>query len=55
VDEAEHRGVKREALHLDRIRLGIAVEGVGEHRVAKVGEVDTHLVGASGTERCLDE
>jgi len=47
--------MKREARHRDRVGLGIAVEGVGEHGVTEVGKVNSHLVGAAGIELGLDK
>ena len=47
--------MEREAPHRDRVGGGIAVEGVGEHVVTEIGEVDAHLVGAAGAEGGLHE
>jgi hypothetical protein len=55
VNEAEHGGVKRKAGQRDRIAARIAVDRVGEDRVAEVGKMDAYLVRPTGTQLGLHE
>jgi hypothetical protein len=55
VDEAELRGVQGETGDLDRVALGLAVDGIAEHWMFQEREVDPDLVRAAGAELGLDE
>jgi hypothetical protein len=55
VNQAEVRGVQRDARHGDGVLLLAAVDRVSEHGVTEVGEVHPHLVRASRAELGADE
>lgn len=55
MDEPEDGRVECQPPDRERVGLGIPVDGVPEHRVAEVGEVDADLVRAAGAELSLDE
>lgn len=55
VDETERCRVQRQTSGRDRVGRGIAVDRVSEHRVAQVGEMDAHLMGAPGSELRLHQ
>jgi CubicO group peptidase (beta-lactamase class C family) len=50
VDERQRRRVQREPRHLNWVGSGITIDGIPQHRVTKVGEVNTHLVRAACTQ-----
>jgi hypothetical protein len=55
VHEGEQGRVQRHPPGRQRVGRGIPVHGVADHRVAEVGEVDPHLVGAPGAQFRLDQ